>query len=138
MTISEILEKITILEDCTTFTPLARLMIITGIIIAVGFGALLICDGFYKWFSTKASVTVACMSAFGFVTFVIGVIGCMQPQRPQIDYYVSINDVEISEIVEYFDVKELSQVNDMTVCHIVPKKEYYDEVLEIRTTDNLT
>ena len=133
MTISEILQKVTILSDYTAPNQSALAFITMGAMVAIVFSVLFI--HIFRLISSNGILAlVASMVVIGIAGVVIGIF--LYIQRPlSVDYYISTNDVELAEIVEYFDVKELSQINDLTVCHIAPKDEYYDEILKIRSAD---
>lgn len=130
MTINEILSEVTILKDCSTMLLSSYIVtIILGISAATAFIWTFIDD------FGLAPIKIQVAKIAGAVIGVIGAAGCialcvLYPVK--IDYYVSINDVEIVQLTEYFNVTKLSQVDDMTACHITPKAEYYNEVLALR------
>lgn len=127
MTIDEILSQITILKDCTTANSFGYFLAAGGALVAVLFIWKFI-DDFYLS-SVGGQIVKILFALVGILGIVIGIFSVIK--RPVfIDYYISINDVEIEQIREYFDIGELSQVNDMTVCRITPKSEYYDEIVE--------
>ncbi len=130
MTINEILSEVTILKDCSVILTVA-FAIITGGVILVGVGIWCI----YTAFSNDLSIL---MKINSIVMVIIG-LGCSVYgfwsyfTRPvEIDYYICTNDVKIEQLMEYFDISELSQIDDSIVCHITPKAEYYNEVLALR------
>lgn len=130
MTIEKILSEVTILKDCsTTFLANYIVLIILGIATAIICTWLFIDD--FGIASIGIQVTKITMAAVGVIGAAFCIVLCvLNPVK--IDYYVSINDVEIKQLTEYFDVTELLQVDDSIVCHITPKAEYYDEVLALR------
>ena len=133
MTISEILQKVTILSDYTAPNQSALAFITMGAMVAIVFSVLFI-HIFRLIFSNGILALVASMVVIGIAGVVIGIF--LYIQRPlSIDFYICTNDVAIEQLVEYFDVDELSKVDDSIVCHITPKAEYYDEVLKIRAAD---
>lgn len=129
MTIEEIISQFIVLKDCTTENLSALYLTIGGVAIA----------GFFIWFFIKkfydsfigekiAEIFFVLVGLFGIVLGIFYYI-----KRPVlIDYYISVNDVEIEQISKYFEISELSQINDMTVCHIVPRYDYYEDVLNFR------
>ena len=130
--IDEILSKVTILKDCSMMST----YIFGGIIL----GALLAGVGIW-WFFSRFWESFAGEKIGEIVLAICGLSAMVFSlwqyftTPVQIDYYICTNDVAIEQLVEYFDVNELSKVDDSTVCHITPKAEYYDEVLKIRSAD---
>lgn len=130
MTIEEILSNVTILNDCSKslsgdWIP----AILVGAIAAI-LGIWWFIIRFWESFGGEkaAEITFAVMGLF---LMAFSLWQCLNAP-PQIDYYICTNDVEIEQLAEYFNVSELSQVNDLTVCHITPKAEFYDEIPELR------
>lgn len=136
MTINEILSEVTILKDCsTTLLKAYIVLVILSVAVAIVCTWLFI-DHWGRGSIGRQFATIA-MAVVGVAGAVSSIILCnMYPVN--IDYYVSVNDVEIEQLTEYFDISELSQIDDMTVCHITPKSEYYIETLEIRVADKET
>ncbi len=129
MTIDEILSQLIILNDCTTVNLFSVYLIFAGVLIA----------GFFIWYfidrfrisSIGQKIVAIFVGLVGVLGIVIGTFYYIK--RPVlIDYYISVNDVEIEQISKYFEINELSQINDMMVCHIVPKNNYYEDVLNFR------
>ena len=134
MTISEILQNVTILDDCTkTLTGGWDFIMGTGAFVAL-FGISFLVIRFRESFCGERIVEIA-FAVLGLLTMAFGLWGRVTVPLLQIDYYICANDVKIEQLVEYFDINELSKVDDSVVCHITPKVEYYDEVLKIRATD---
>lgn len=126
MTISEILQNVTILKDCTSINSIAAMLMVLGPLVAVGYIVI-----FFIGFSESSvkgkigAIVVAVLCALS------GAFnGWFYLKRPAfIDFYISANDVEIQQITKYFNVSEINETDDTLVCHIEPKSEFYDVVM---------
>ena len=131
MTIDEILSNVTVLKDCTkTLTGGWDFMMLIGAVAAV-LGIWWFIIRFRESFCGERIVEIV-FAVSGLFVMAFGLWARVTVPLLQIDYYICANDVKIEQLVEYFDVNELSKVDDSTVCHITPKAEYYDEVLALR------
>lgn len=140
MTIDEILSEVTILKDCSIPTlPLIILMAVAVILmimmaIAEGWIFLSVLENGRRHIGLKIATFVAAAGTLLSAVFCIVQLCTLRCFKDDyiINYRIAVNDVKIEQLMEYFDISELLQVDDSTVCHITPKAEYYNEVLVLR------
>ena len=128
MTIDEIFQNVTVLKDCTTANTLALVLIVMGFLTAL-INVFIFIKGFDDIDAAAkiGTIVIAVWCALGGAFDV-----WLYLERPaSIDLYISAKDVEIQQLTEYFKVSEISETDDMLVCHIEPKPEYYDVVLTL-------
>ena len=125
MSISEILQNVTVLKDCTEANVSALILMVLGFLAAL-INAFIFIKGFddIDVVAKIGTIVIAVWFALG------GAFNAwFYSERPAfIDFYISANDVEIQQITEYFKVSEINEIGDTIVCHIEPKSEYYDVV----------
>lgn len=126
MTISEILQNVTILKDCTSINSIAAMLMVLGFL-----AALINVVIFVRSFSESSimgkigTIVIAVWCALG-----AAFNAWFYLERPAlIDFYISANDVEIQQITKYFNVSDINETDDTLVCHIEPKSEFYDVVM---------
>lgn len=129
MTINEIISQFIILMDCTTANLFALYLASAGVLFVVFFIWVFIA-GIHSNHIGRKIVSIFFILC-GLSGIAVGTFYYIK--RPVlIDYYISVNNVEIEQVSKYFDIDGLSQINDMMVCHIVPKDDYYEDVLNFR------
>lgn len=126
MSIDGILQTVTILKDCTSANIFDAMLILLGLA-AVSFSVSFFIMRFSESFIREkiCTIIVAVICIFALVLNV-----WLYIKRPVfIDFYISTNGIEIQQLNEYFEVSEISEIGNTTVCHIEPKFEYYDDTM---------
>lgn len=128
MTVDEILKTVTVLKDSSIINFIAIFGTIT----------MIVCIGVAIWHlglaikekAIKAIITLTIVTLIEFAAMIKFEIVYYIEHPVYVDLYISTNGVKIDQISEYFKVDQLSQVDGITLCHITPKSEYYDEIVE--------
>ena len=127
-----IFDNLTVLKDYTVANPLVGKLVACGILFLV-FGIVMLIFVIRNWWDVSSpvfwSVLLGIMAVAGAVQILVG-IKTYNETPYNVDLYVATSDIDVTELVEYFDVSELTEADDMIACHIVPKPEYYAEALE--------
>lgn len=130
MTIDEILKTVNVLNDYSTENFFGLLGIILGAIGTAVFVFSFISSLVAK---NKEGIIFIILALFtsGLTLFAIWSYVSFPYY---VNIYISTNGVKIEQITEYFEINQLSEVEEMTVCRITPKSEYYDEIVEAYRT----
>lgn len=130
MTIDEILKTVNVLNDYSTENFFGLLGIILGAIGTAVFVFSFISSLVAK---NKEGIIFIILALFtsGLTLFAIWSYVSFPYY---VNIYISTNGVKIEQITEYFEINQLSEVEEMTVCCITPKSEYYDEIVEAYRT----
>ena len=126
MTIDEVLQGITILKDCTSVNLFAVLLILLGLAEVSFFVSCFIMRFSESFLREKIRIIILT------VICILGVIlnGWFYMERPVfINFYISPNDIEIPQLATFFNVSGINTADGMIVCHIVPKSEFYDDLI---------
>lgn len=127
MSIDGILQTVTILKDCTSNNTFDIMLILLGVA-AVSFSVSIFIMRFSESFIREKICTIIVV-VICVLSLVLNV--WLYVKRPVfIDFYISTNGIEIQQLNEYFEVSDISEIGNTTVCHIEPKFEYYDDTIK--------
>lgn len=125
----QIFESITILKDFTYVNWLSIGCSILGVLMILGS---IICVIYVAYNSELKTIHVT----FGIIVVSIGIWFIISGKITYdwvpccIDLYVSTEDISLNDLTEYFNVTEVSQIDNTIVCRIMAKPECFQEVLE--------
>lgn len=132
ITMEMIFDNLTVLKNCTVTNPLIEKLGGGGLVFLVG-GIVMLFWVITHWWDIDASgfwSVVSVLFTIVGVVLIVGGIVTYNKTPYSVDLYVATNDIAVTELVEYFDVSELTEADDIIACHIEPKPEYYAETLE--------
>lgn len=130
MSLTDILNAITIVNDCSSYwVNVVVAAVAIGLISILGVVALIL-KTVRASFTYEISKSIILMVGTIISAGVSVTLIWYSITSPYIKMYIAANDVPVTELSTYFELDNISSADENTFLYISPKPEYYGETLE--------